>query len=62
MQNGKKLFVKTYGCQMNVYDTERMTESLQAAGYNSPDSAETADMSYLNTCNIIEKAAENESS
>ncbi|MDG1765079.1 MAG: hypothetical protein P8H46_07755, partial [Paracoccaceae bacterium] len=40
MQNGKKLFVKTYGCQMNVYDTERMTESLQAEGYTSTDSAE----------------------
>ena len=58
MQNGKKLFVKTYGCQMNVYDTERMTESLQAEGYISTDSAEEADMILLNTCHIREKAAE----
>ena len=58
MQNGKKLFVKTYGCQMNVYDTERMTESLQAEGYTSTDSAEEADMILLNTCHIREKAAE----
>jgi tRNA-2-methylthio-N6-dimethylallyladenosine synthase len=58
MQNRKKLFVKTYGCQMNVYDTERMTESLQAEGYISTDSAEDADMILLNTCHIREKAAE----
>ncbi|MBL6839716.1 tRNA (N6-isopentenyl adenosine(37)-C2)-methylthiotransferase MiaB [Paracoccaceae bacterium] len=58
MQNVKKLFVKTYGCQMNVYDTERMTESLQAEGYISTDSAEEADMILLNTCHIREKAAE----
>ena len=58
MQNGKKLFEKTYGCQMNVYDTERMTESLQAEGYISTDSAEEADMILLNTCHIREKAAE----
>ena len=58
MQNRKKLFVKTYGCQLNVYDTERMTESLQAEGYISTDSAEDADMILLNTCHIREKAAE----
>jgi tRNA-2-methylthio-N6-dimethylallyladenosine synthase len=58
MQNGKKLFVKTYGCQMNVYDTERMTETLQAEGYISTESAEEADMILLNTCHIREKAAE----
>ena len=44
MQNRKKLFVKTYGCQMNVYDTERMSESLQTEGYVPTDSAEDADM------------------
>ena len=43
---------------MNVYDTERMTESLQAEGYISTDSAEDADMILLNTCHIREKAAE----
>ena len=44
MQNQKKLFIKTYGCQMNVYDTERMTESLQTEGYVPTDSVEDADM------------------
>ena len=58
MQNRKKLFVKTYGCQMNVYDTERMSESLQTEGYVPTDSAEDADMILLNTCHIREKAAE----
>ena len=58
MQNQKKLFVKTYGCQMNVYDTERMTESLQTEGYVPTDSVEDADMILLNTCHIREKAAE----
>ena len=43
---------------MNVYDTERMTETLQAEGYISTDSAEEADMILLNTCHIREKAAE----
>lgn len=54
----KKLFVKTYGCQMNVYDSERMTEALAAQGYVVTDSAEGADMVLLNTCHIREKAAE----
>ena len=58
MQNRKKLFVKTYGCQMNVYDTERMSESLQTEGYVPTDSADDADMILLNTCHIREKAAE----
>jgi len=43
---------------MNVYDTERITESLQAEGYISTDSAEEADMILLNTCHIRKKAAE----
>ena len=54
----KKLFVKTYGCQMNVYDSERMAEALAPAGYALCDSAEAADMILLNTCHIREKAAE----
>ena len=54
----KKLFVKTYGCQMNVYDSERMAGALEAAGYVATDSAEDADMVLLNTCHIREKAAE----
>jgi tRNA-2-methylthio-N6-dimethylallyladenosine synthase len=54
----KKLFVKTYGCQMNVYDSERMAEALGAEGYEQVDSAEGADMVLLNTCHIREKAVQ----
>ncbi len=54
----KKLYVKTYGCQMNVYDSARMTEALGTAGYVPTDRAEDADMVLLNTCHIREKASE----
>jgi len=54
----KKLFIKTYGCQMNVYDSERMAESLGGSGYQEVSSPEEADMILLNTCHIREKAAE----
>ncbi|WP_300060067.1 tRNA (N6-isopentenyl adenosine(37)-C2)-methylthiotransferase MiaB [uncultured Roseobacter sp.] len=54
----KKLFVKTYGCQMNVYDSERMAEALGGQGYEQTDVPEEADMILLNTCHIREKAAE----
>jgi tRNA-2-methylthio-N6-dimethylallyladenosine synthase len=54
----KKLFIKTYGCQMNVYDSERMAEAMGGAGYVTTDSAEDADLVLLNTCHIREKAAE----
>ncbi len=54
----KKLFIKTYGCQMNVYDSERMAEALGGQGYVETDRAEDADMILLNTCHIREKAAE----
>ena len=54
----KKLFLKTYGCQMNVYDSERMAEALGGQGYVETDRAEDADMILLNTCHIREKAAE----
>jgi tRNA-2-methylthio-N6-dimethylallyladenosine synthase len=54
----KKLYVKTYGCQMNVYDSERMAEAMGAAGYVTTDVAEEADMVLLNTCHIREKASE----
>jgi tRNA-2-methylthio-N6-dimethylallyladenosine synthase len=53
-----KLFVKTYGCQMNVHDGERMAELLAGQGYEATDRAEEADMVLLNTCHIREKAAE----
>jgi tRNA-2-methylthio-N6-dimethylallyladenosine synthase len=55
---GKKLFIKTYGCQMNVYDSERMAEAMGSDGYTQVDSAETADMVLINTCHIREKASE----
>ena len=54
----KKLFIKTYGCQMNVYDSERMSEALVGQGYVETKTAEDADMILLNTCHIREKAAE----
>ncbi|MBA3911416.1 MAG: tRNA (N6-isopentenyl adenosine(37)-C2)-methylthiotransferase MiaB [Rhodobacter sp.] len=54
----KKLFVKTYGCQMNVYDSERMAEAMGAEGYVTTDVVEDADMVLLNTCHIREKASE----
>lgn len=56
--NTKKLYIKTYGCQMNVYDSERMAESLGGSGYVEVSSPEEADMILLNTCHIREKAAE----
>ncbi len=56
--SSKKLFVKTYGCQMNVYDSERMLETMQTAGYSQTEDVNNADMILLNTCHIREKAAE----
>jgi len=54
----KKLHIKTYGCQMNVYDSERMAESMVAQGYELTDDVAAADMVLLNTCHIREKAAD----
>ncbi len=54
----KKLFIKTYGCQMNVYDSARMAEILAPLGYAPGDDPEDADMVILNTCHIREKASE----
>ncbi len=58
MSAPKKLFIKTYGCQMNVYDSERMAETMGTRGYVTTDVAEEADLVLLNTCHIREKAAE----
>ncbi|SPF81016.1 tRNA (N6-isopentenyl adenosine(37)-C2)-methylthiotransferase MiaB [Pseudoprimorskyibacter insulae] len=58
MTEPKKLFIKTYGCQMNVYDSERMAEALGGQGYVETQSPDDADMILLNTCHIREKAAE----
>jgi tRNA-2-methylthio-N6-dimethylallyladenosine synthase len=56
--NTKGLFIKTYGCQMNVYDSERMRDVLKPLGYSPVDSPEAADLVVLNTCHIREKATE----
>ena len=53
-----KLFLKTYGCQMNVYDSGRMSDALTAQGYETAGDAAEADLVILNTCHIREKAAE----
>ncbi|MDW9354205.1 tRNA (N6-isopentenyl adenosine(37)-C2)-methylthiotransferase MiaB [Sinorhizobium meliloti] len=54
----RKVFVKTYGCQMNVYDSDRMSDALSRDGYVATDVLEDADFVLLNTCHIREKAAE----
>ena len=54
----KSVFIKTFGCQMNVYDSERMKGSLAAEGYAETDSPEAADLVVFNTCHIREHAAE----
>jgi tRNA-2-methylthio-N6-dimethylallyladenosine synthase len=54
----KKLFLKTYGCQMNVYDSARMAELLAGIGYAPASAPDDADMVIVNTCHIREKAAE----
>ncbi len=54
----KRLFIKTYGCQMNVYDSERMADVLEPLGYRETEGPEDADLVVLNTCHIREKAAE----
>ncbi len=54
----KRLFIKTYGCQMNVYDSERMRDVLAPLGYEPADEPDGADLVILNTCHIREKAAE----
>jgi tRNA-2-methylthio-N6-dimethylallyladenosine synthase len=57
-EGSKKVYVKTYGCQMNAYDSERMREALAPHGYGEAESPEDADLVILNTCHIREKAAE----
>jgi tRNA-2-methylthio-N6-dimethylallyladenosine synthase len=54
----KTAFVKSYGCQMNVYDSARMQELLTAQGYGLADAPEQADLVILNTCHIREKATD----
>ena len=54
----KKYYIKTYGCQMNVYDSVRMGDVLVAEGYSETQTPDDADVILLNTCHIREKAAE----
>src|SRR5437016_2184615 len=56
--NERKLYVKSYGCQMNVYDSGRMADLLAPEGFVETGAAEDADLIILNTCHIREKAAE----
>ncbi|MGW9229879.1 tRNA (N6-isopentenyl adenosine(37)-C2)-methylthiotransferase MiaB [Pseudorhizobium sp. NPDC055634] len=56
--NMRKVFIKTYGCQMNVYDSVRMGDALASEGYVPTEEMEDADLILLNTCHIREKAAE----
>lgn len=58
MSKTKNLYIKTFGCQMNVYDSERMATAMGSEGYTEVSSPEEADMILLNTCHIREKAAE----
>jgi tRNA-2-methylthio-N6-dimethylallyladenosine synthase len=57
-QQPKKLFIKTYGCQMNVYDSDRMADALAPHGYEPAFDMAEADLVVLNTCHIREKASE----
>src|ERR1700729_3245682 len=58
MNGAKKLYVKSFGCQMNVYDSQRMADTLAPEGYVETASPDDADLVILNTCHIREKAAE----
>ena len=58
MSRPQKLYVKSYGCQMNVYDSRRMADTLAPAGFVETATPEDADLIILNTCNIREKAAD----
>ncbi len=55
---GKRVFIKSYGCQMNVYDSERMADVLRPLGYALTETSEDADLVILNTCHIRERATE----
>ena len=54
----RRVFIKTYGCQMNVYDSERMGDVLAPLGYQAAPGPDSADLVILNTCHIREKASE----
>ena len=56
--NSQKVYVKNYGCQMNVYDGQKMADLLKPHGYAITETPEDADVAILNTCHIREKATE----
>src|SRR6478672_11003507 len=58
MSGPRKLYIKSYGCQMNVYDSHRMADTLAPQGYVETATPEDADLVILNTCHIRERAAE----
>src|SRR5215218_7838354 len=58
MTRPRKLFVKSYGCQMNVYDSHRMADLMAPEGFVETGTPDDADLVVLNTCHIREKAAE----
>ena len=58
MSKARKVHVKSFGCQMNVYDSHRMADTLVPAGFSETANPEDADLVILNTCHIREKAAE----
>ena len=58
MTTPRKLHIKSYGCQMNVYDAQRMVDTLAPEGFVETANAEDADLVILNTCHIREKASE----
>ena len=58
MSNTRKVHVKSFGCQMNVYDSQRMADTLAPAGFSEAATPDDADLVILNTCHIREKAAE----
>ena len=55
-QDSKKLFIETYGCQMNVADSEVIASIMQMAGYSPCETLEEADAVFMNTCSIRDNA------
>src|SRR5438128_2738464 len=58
MSGARKVHIKSFGCQMNVYDSHRMADTLAPEGFAETATPEDADLVILNTCHIREKAAE----
>jgi tRNA-2-methylthio-N6-dimethylallyladenosine synthase len=58
MSEGQKVYIKSFGCQMNVYDSNRMADTLAPEGFAETTTPDDADLVILNTCHIREKAAD----